>query len=370
MSDGVSDGVSNRQSGGVSDGAGDAGRGPHVTRAGAGTDRRAASATRVIAGDIGGTHARLGLFEVAGASVRLLQASDVDSHSVSGLAPLVHEFRRAAGATDVQRACFAIAGAQIDGVWRTPNLPWSVPAATVAADIGIAHTAILNDFEAAGYAIPLLAGDDLVTVHPGTPVPGGPIAVLGAGTGLGMAMLLHDGRRYRVHPSEGGHADYAPRTALECELLGFLRTRHGRVSTERILSGRGLGALYDFVVQRGDHPARPATRLAMTTEDPAAVVTRLGLADTDDACVAALDLFATVYGAAAGNLALTVLATGGVFLGGGIAPRVVAALQGPAFRQAFADKGRLSPLIAQMPVHVMVRQGVGLLGAAAVAAAL
>ena len=330
----------------------------------------AARSARVIAGDIGGTHARLGLFEVVGPTVRLLRASDVDSHSVPGLAPLVHDFRLAAGAGDVQRACFAIAGAQIDGVWRTPNLPWSVPAATVAADIGIPRTAIVNDFEAAGYAIPLLTGDDLVTLHPGTPVPGGPIAVLGAGTGLGMAMLLHDGVRYRVHPSEGGHADYAPRTALECELLGFLRERHGRVSTERILSGRGLGALYDFVVQRGDHPALPATREAMVAEDPAAVVTRLGLAGSDPACVAALELFATVYGAAAGNLALTVLATGGVYLGGGIAPRIVAALQGPAFRNAFGAKGRLSPLIARMPVHVMVRRGVGLLGAAAVAAAL
>lgn len=323
---------------------------------------------RVLAGDIGGTHARLALVELADGRPSLLQTRIVDSHSVSGLAELVDDFRKLAAPLDgVERACFAVAGAPIDGLWQAPNLPWAIQSSTVAAEIGIPGTTIINDFAAVGHALPLLAGSDLATLQPGVRAPHAPMALIGAGTGLGMSFVLWDGARYRVQPSEGGHADFAPRTPVECELLAFLRARHDRVSIERILSGRGLAALYDFAVQRGAHPERPATRASMLAEDPAAVVTRHALAGDDPLCMEALDLFLGVFGAAAGNLALTVLASGGVYLGGGIAPLLVQPLRDGPFLAAFSTKGRLSQLLARTPVHVILRPDAGLLGAASVA---
>lgn len=323
---------------------------------------------RVLAGDIGGTHARLALVDVADGSARVVQTRVVDSHSVTGIAALVDDFRAVAPLDGVARACFAIAGALLDGVWQTPNLPWEIQAATAPAEIGIPATTIVNDFEAVGHALPLLAGPDLSTLQAGEPAPHGSMALVGAGTGLGMAFVHWDGSRYRVHPSEGGHADFAPRTPIECDLLAFLRQRHGRVSTERVLSGRGLAALYDFMVQRGGHAELPETRAAMQRDDPAAVVTARALAGDDQLCVDAVDLFLTVLGAAAGNLALTVLATGGVFLGGGIAPRLDRVLRDGPFLRAFTAKGRLSPILARTPVHLILRPDAGLVGAAAIAA--
>lgn len=322
----------------------------------------------VLAGDIGGTHARLALVDVADGRARVVHSRVVDSHSVTGLAMLVDDFREAAPLDGVTRACFAIAGALVDGVWQTPNLPWEIRSATAGAEIGIPGTTVVNDFEAVGHALPLLTGPDLSTLQAGVPVPHGTMALLGAGTGLGMAFVHWDGARYRVSASEGGHADFAPRTPVECDLLAFLRARHGRVSTERILSGRGLAALYDFMVQRGEHAELPGTRAAMERDDPAAVVTTRALAADDPLCVAALDLFLTVFGAAAGNLALTVLATGGVYLGGGIAPRLDRALREGSFLRAFTTKGRLSSLLTRTPVHLILRPEAGLIGAAAIAA--
>lgn len=322
---------------------------------------------RVLAGDIGGTNARLALVEVADGRATLLHTSSVDSHSVSGLATLVDEFRSSVALDGVDRACLAIAAVSIDGVWRAPNLPWEIRSATAAAATGIPMTTIINDFEAVGHALPLLGDADLATLQPGHPAPLAPMALIGPGTGLGMSFVLRDGPRYRVQPSEGGHADFAPRTPIECELLDFLRTRHERVSTERILSGRGLAALYDFAVQRGGHAELPATRAEMAQDDPAAVVTRHAMDGDDPLCVEALDLFLGVFGAAAGNLALTVLATGGVFLGGGIAPRLERPLRDGPFLSAFTTKGRLSPLLARTPVHLILTPDAGLLGAAAVA---
>lgn len=322
---------------------------------------------RVLAGDIGGTHARLALMEVGDGAPITLHSRTVDSHSVSGLPMLVERFGHEASLDGVAGACFAIAGAPVDGSWRAPNLPWTIPVAIGPAEVGVPHVSIVNDFEAAGHAIPLLTGSDLATLQAGTPSPGAPIALLGAGTGLGMAFLLWDGKRYRVHPSEGGHADFAPRTDEECELLTFLRGRHGRVSTERILSGRGLKALYDFYLERGEQPEDPAIRAAMEREDPGAVVTREALRGGDPLCALAMKLFVAVFGATAGNLALTALASGGVYLGGGIAPRIVPALSAGPFLDAFGAKGRLSPLLASIPVQVIQRDDAGLLGAAAIA---
>jgi len=324
---------------------------------------------KVLAGDIGGTNARLAIVEIVDGRASLLHDRVVGSHSVNGLAMLVDEFRRSAPMDGVERACLAIAAASVDGVWRPPNLPWEIRSATAAAATGIPATTVINDFAALGHSLPVLRADDIVTLQTGEPDPDGTRALIGAGTGLGMSFVLRDGDGASVHPSEGGHADFAPRTPIECELLTFLRGRHSRVSAERILSGRGLEALYDFSVQRGEHAELAGTAMEMKSEDPAAVVTRHAIAGDDPLCVMALHLFLDVFGAVAGNLALTVLATGGVYLGGGIAPRLEQPLRDGPFLSAFATKGRLSPLLARMPIHLIRTPNAGLLGAAAVAVA-
>ena len=328
---------------------------------------------RVLAGDIGGTHARLAVVELAGPTARVVHAHRVRSHSVTGIAALVADFRATLdGGGEFDRACFAVAGAPIGDVWTTPNLPWAISTRTVARDVGIARSAVVNDFEAVGYALPWLRGGDLETLQAGVPVEHGPLALIGAGTGLGMGIVLWDGSRYRVYPSEGGHADLAPRSALECELLLWLQERHGRVSLERVLSGRGLESVYRFLAEREPEREHPAVREAMTRETPAAVITRHGGdgGDGDALCHEALTLFAGVYGAAAGNLALTILSTGGVFVGGGMAPRMLGALRHGGFLPAFGDKGRLRELVRRMPVHVITTGDAGLIGAAVVAAGL
>lgn len=323
---------------------------------------------KVLAGDIGGTHARLAIVDVADGRATVAYEHVVSSPSVSGLAELVKQFRWSAPMDGVDRACLAIAAASMDGVWRPPNLPWEIRSATAPADTGIPATTVINDFDALGHSLAVLGADDLATLQAGEPDPSGPKALIGPGTGLGMSLVLPDSAGGSVHPSEGGHADFAPRTPIECDLLTFLRGRHQRVSTERILSGSGLAALYDFAVQRGEHAELPATTTEMKKEDAAAVVTRHAVAGDDPLCVMALDLFLNAFGAAAGNLALTVLATGGVYLGGGIAPRLEESLRDGPFLAAFAAKGRLAPLLARVPIHLIRTPNAGLLGAASVAA--
>ena len=329
---------------------------------------------RVLAGDIGGTHARLAVVEIVGTTARVVHVHRVRSHSVTGLAALVEGFRAALVERDdgggFDRACFAVAGAPIGDVWASPNLPWAISVRTVADEVGVARSAVINDFEAVGYALPWLAGDDLATLQHGVPVEHGPRALVGAGTGLGMGIVLWDGARYRVYPSEGGHADLAPRTPLECELLGWLQRRHGRVSLERVLSGGGLESVYRFLAERAPEREQPLVREAMARETPAAVVTRHGTDGSDPLCADAVALFAGVYGAAAGNLALTILATGGVYVSGGMAPRMLGVLRDGPFLPAFGDKGRLRELTARMPVHVITTGDAGLIGAAAVGAGL
>ncbi|HEY8106572.1 MAG TPA: glucokinase, partial [Gemmatimonadales bacterium] len=202
------------------------------------------------------------------------------------------------------------------------------------------------------------------------PAPQGPIALIGPGTGLGQGFLLWDGERYRVYPSEGGHGDYAPHDELQSDLLEFLRGQFGHVSWERLLSGPGLVNVYRFLVASSAAPEQAAVRAEMEKEDPAAVISRHGLAKTDRLADRALDLFCGLLGAQAGNLALTVIAAGGVYLAGGIAPRIVERLKTGPFLAAFRDKGRMSELLARVPVHVIVNPNGGLLGAAAVAARL
>jgi glucokinase len=265
-------------------------------------------------------------------------------------------------------ACFGIACPVIDGDCEAPNLPWKVNVHALAREIGVPRTTIINDFHAVGYGLHTLSSEEVEVLQQGVVVDHGPIALIGAGTGLGQGYLLWDGTRYVVYPSEGGHADFSPTNALERDLLAFLADEFDRVSWERVLSGAGLAHIYRFLKSAGVAEERAAVRDEMVGADPAPVITRHGLAGTDPLSERTLEVFAAAYGAAAGNLALTIMATGGVYLSGGIAPKIVRRLASGAFIEAFRNKGRLSSVVARIPVRVVLTDDVALYGAAAVAA--
>jgi glucokinase len=323
----------------------------------------------VLAGDIGGTNARLATVRVEPGGMTVLDERRYPSEEFPGLGPIVRRFLDEGG-TRPARACFGVACPVVGDDCTAPNLPWTINARSLAAEIGIRRTAIINDFVAVGYGVERLGPADLVTLQPGHPVPGGPIALIGAGTGLGEGFLLRTGDHYHVLASEGGHADFAPRGAIQTRLLEFLRGEYGRVSWERLLSGPGLVNIYRGLAAAGVAAERPAVREEMAHDDPAAVITRHAAAGDDPLCDRTLEVFVEVYGAQAGNLALTVVATGGVYLTGGIAPRIIERLRGPAFLAAFREKGRLTEVVSAVPVHVIIASNVALLGAAQVASRL
>jgi glucokinase len=321
---------------------------------------------RVLAGDIGGTHARLAVIEIDQQSIQVERTRSYRSLEFPGLAPIVLDFLTWVGG-GLDRACFGIACPVVGGECETPNLPWTVNARRLAAEIGIPRTRIINDLDAIAFGIARLDGDDLVTLQPGVPVEHGVIGILGAGTGLGQAFLVWDGARYQPHASEGGHATFAARTDLEWELHRSLAAQFGHVSCERVLSGPGLVNVYQFLASREGAREQPEVRAAVAAEG-AVAISRFALDGSDALSAAAMDIFVSVYGAAAGNLALTVLATGGMYIVGGIAPAIVNKLGQGEFMAAFHDKGRLGTLLAKVPVHVVMNPSVGLFGAAVAAA--
>jgi glucokinase len=269
----------------------------------------------------------------------------------------------------VDAACFGVAGPVVDGRCVATNLPWVLDEARLASSIPAARVRLLNDLEATGYGVLELPPTSFATLQAGAPRPGN-MVLIAAGTGLGEALLIWDGARHHVVGSEGGHADFAPRTDLEVELLRFLGKEFGRVSYERVLSGPGLLGIYRFLRERGG-AAEPAwLRARIEREDPSAVIAEVGLAGGHPLCVQALDLFAGVYGAEAGNLALKALAVGGVFIGGGIGPKIRAKLEDGTFVTAFRDKGRFAVLMASIPVRLSLEPRAALLGAAHVARGL
>lgn len=320
----------------------------------------------VLAGDVGGTNARLATVELDGPSARIVRKLRYPSADYAGLAPIVHRFVEETGGRP-ERACFAIACPVVGDDCTAPNLPWTINARALAAEIGIPRTTIINDFVAVGYGIERLNADDLATLQAGAPVPQGPIALIGAGTGLGQGFLVWQGNHYRVLASEGGHADFAPSGELQTGLLRSLREEFGRVSWERLLSGPGIANIYRYLLGAGMAPEQAHVADELKREDPATVIVRHAAADTDCLSRRSVDLFCEVLGAQAGNLALTVVATGGVYLAGGIAPRLLDWLGSGGFMAAFRNKGRLSELLDRIPVHVITNPSVGLLGAAAVA---
>lgn len=317
----------------------------------------------ILAADVGGTKTVIGLFEKAGGRLRVVRDDTFPSHSYDSLNAILNRFLNAESRASLLAACFGVAGPIIEGRSRTTNLPWELDERALADTLQIPHVTLLNDLEATAYGVLHLEPGDLCTLQPGHPRKGN-IAVISAGTGLGQAILYWDGGRYHSLATEGGHADFAPRNNLEIELLRYLQRTFDHVSYERLLSGPGLFNIYRFLRERADasEPDRLRTRIA--EEDPGAVISEVGLAGDDPLCRQALDLFVSVYGAEAGNLALKAFAVGGVYLGGGIAPKILPKLQDGTFTRAFTDKGRFTELLRSIEVKVALNPRAPLLGAA------
>ena len=318
--------------------------------------------TRVLAGDVGGTKTLLALAEPAGESVRIVKETLFPSPRYPGLAPIVVEFLKDAG-EPVAAACFGLPGPVLNGECRTPNLPWFLTQETLARETGLVNVRLINDFAAAAMGVLVLPDEAFVSLQAGHAEPHGTRAVIGAGTGLGQAVLIWDGQRYRPIATEGGHGGFAPQGELQRELGAYLESSHSPVSVERAVSGPGLARIYRFLVEKGVS-TWPEVAEAIGREDPGKVIARHALAKDDLACEQALDLFVRVYGSEAGNMALRTLATGGVYLGGGIAPKILPKLQDGAFLEAFRSKGRMRELMGRIPVRVVLEQRAGLLGAA------
>ena len=322
----------------------------------------------ILAGDVGGTKTHLALYE-PGSSVRApVLERRLPSREYATLEALVRDFL--AGAPELPgRAVLGIAGPVVEQQIEATNLPWRIGAAALSAELGGAPVLLINDLETTAWGLPLLDGEEIETLHTGTPRPGNR-ALIAAGTGLGEALLIWDGETWRPCASEGGHTDFAPRDALEDELLLWLRARHGRVSYERILSGPGLANLYRFFAATGRGSASPdiAARFEAAV-DPAAVVSGAALDGSCGRARLALERFVSIYGAEAGNLALKALAVNGIFLGGGIAPRILPLLRSGGFLEALHDKGRMGPVLARIPVTVLCDDRAALWGAARLALA-
>lgn len=320
----------------------------------------------VLAGDIGGTKTHLAIFAPeSGVRAPLSQATFV-SRNYASLEALAREFLSGVD-TKVECASFGVAGPVVKGRARITNLPWVMDEAQLADALDLASVQLLNDLEAIASAVPSLGVGDRAVLNRGSVAHGGAIAVIAPGTGLGEAYLTWDGTRYRAHPSEGGHADFAPNNELETRMLLHLHRRLAHVSWERVCSGNGLPNIYGFLKDTGhaEEPDWLAEELA-AADDPTAVIVNAALNPKRACrlCQSTLKMFVAILGAEAGNLALKVMATGGVFLGGGIAPRIMPALQGGIFMEAFTRKGRMSPLMKQAPVYVITNPDAALWGAA------
>lgn len=320
---------------------------------------------RVLAGDIGGTNARLAIYDVEGERFALESTKTYASQRYDSLVEIVQAFVSSRD-SEVQRACFGVAGPVKNGRVQTTNLPWLISADELAAGAGVERVAVINDLEAQAHGIVTLAPEDLVTLSEGEPRSVGNRALIAAGTGLGQAGLFWDGNNHLPFACEGGHTSFAPRGQLQIALLEFLSERYEHVSWERVVSGPGLVSLHDFLV---DHRKveLPPDHDVPDPEAPEAI-TESAVSARCPICVEALDLFVELYGAEAGNLALTIMSRGGLYVGGGIAPKIIDALKGPRFLDAFVAKGRMRPVLEAMPVRVILNERTALRGAALYAA--
>ena len=317
---------------------------------------------RLLAGDVGGTKTLLALFEKDDTgAVREVRSARFESAAFHGIAPMARVFLGAD--VHVDRASFGVAGPVIHDVSEATNLPWRIDARVLERDLGIPRVRLLNDFHAIALGISALSAADLFVLQDAPVDQHGPVAIIGAGTGLGEATVIPTPLGPRVLPSEGGHCDLAPRDELEIELLRWLLRRHERVSYERVVSGPGLVTLYEFLTACGHVAEQTRIREEMAENDPGAVIGEHAVAGDDPACVRAVELFCSLYGAEAGNLALKVLPTGGLYVAGGIAPKLLPKLREGGFLDSFVTKGRMSSLLRATRVSVVTNTRVGLLGA-------
>ena len=313
-----------------------------------------------LAGDIGGTKT---LLQIEAADGPPLLKKSYPSAAYAGLAEMLDEFLREAGVSDIAAACFALAGPVFGRRVQLTNLPWEVDADALAARFGIARVKLINDFAAVGYGIAAMQPDDLLPLQAREPQAQGVRLVVGAGTGLGVAWLSWQCGSYEVHASEGGHMDFAPVDAVQFELLLYLQQRHGHVSYERIVSGPGLVAIFEFMRDSGRATPSPQLLAAMAAGDPAAALNQASSRGDEPIARMVLSLFIEIYGAFIGNLALAALPRGGIYIAGGIAAKVVVYMQQDLFMNAFHGKGRFTHLLESMPLYIALNPQIGLMGA-------
>ncbi len=325
----------------------------------------------VLAGDIGGTKTNLALYALEGEDeLRLVRESSFPSTQYAGLEDVIADFRSREVDTAIAAGTFGIAGPVLDGRVEVTNLPWKVDAAEIRQAIGGGQVRLMNDLEATAYGALFLPAAELLTLNEGKPRRGN-CAVIAAGTGLGQAFLFWDGQGYRPVATEGGHIDFPPRNEKEVFLLHFLREQHqGRVSYERVLSSPGLVSIFNFLCQVLQRPVAKTLRARLQIEDAAAVIGEAGVAGSCQTCAEAVDLFISLYGAQAGNLALTVMSVGGVYIGGGIVTKLLPKMTAGGFMRSLTDKGRFSQLLQDMPVRIILNPRAAQVGAAHAARAL
>jgi glucokinase len=322
----------------------------------------------ILAGDIGGTNARLAYFQPQNGHLRLISERVYPSREHSEFGEIVSQFLDDSG-TRPEVACFGIAGPVHNGRVETSNLPWVIEQSRLAKQIHLPATLLINDLEASAWGIGALVDGDLVPLNKIDGPAVGNQAVIAPGTGLGEAGLFWDGTRHHVFACEGGHTDFGPQNDVQIELLRFLQKRFKHVSYERILSGPGLVNVYEFLRESGSAKPSPELEAAIKKSDPAAAISRAALDGSSPLAEKSLELWISVFGAEAANLALKTMATGGLFLAGGISPKILPKLKEPLFMQNFLEKGRLRPLVEAVPVQVVTNDKAGLLGAARCAAA-
>ncbi len=328
---------------------------------------------RVLAGDLGGTKTILCVAECDRNSVRIVRRQRFECAGFKNFSEILRAFVGHEIAADFDAVCIAVAGpvrarGSVQQV-KITNLPWSLDSETLQRDFGFRQINLVNDFVAVGYGIEALPAEDFVLLQRGEPVERGTRAVIGAGTGLGQAfMVWQQEGSYRVVPTEGGRVEFGPADELQLDMTRYLMQKNDRTSYEMVLSGPGLVRIYEYLRHRGDHRESPMLAAAIERADPAAEIARGALEKNDPLANAALDMFVSIYGAQAGNLALTVGAVGGVYIAGGIAPQIISRLGDGRFVRAFTNKGKMSDYTSAIPIRVVMNADVGLIGAAHLAA--
>jgi len=315
---------------------------------------------KVLAGDIGGTNARFAIIE----KDKIIFERHYPSRDFDKFEDIFAVFVKDAPEPVPSSACLAVAGVVEENRVEATNIPWTIDGNDLKKRFGLETIHLVNDFEAAAWGITVLHRDHLVQIGGGKPISDGPKAVLGAGTGLGQAILVSCNKGYKVLPTEGGHVDFAPRNEEEIRLLRYLMKEFSHVSVERILSGPGLVHIYKFLLEEQDSKESVFTKQSVHEKDRAAYITQHAVQGTDEMCRQAVRIFCSIYGAEAGNLALKCLATGGVYVAGGIAPKILPILSEGGFRQAFEAKGRMEKVLKHIPTYVVISPQLGLLGAA------